>query len=633
MTLPVPGPDDGPRPIGPKWTHDGWCGPAGGTLSADRRTDPLPASGGHDPCVADDSRYAVVDVETSGLSPDRDRVLSVAVVQLDRHGAVAQTWSTLLNPGCDPGPVHIHGLTRERLAGAPTYGDIAGYLDGLLAGRVFVAHNAAFDWRFLAVEAGRIGHRLPTESRLCTIALSRRLGLDSGLPDLKLGTVAAHWGVPLPRAHDALEDATALAGVLRRSLTAADAEGIPLPLVTCGRQTPLIRARLPRYAGDWVNPGRLGPGEALVQGMRVAITGPTGLAREELYDRCHAAGLDVKNTVSRRSSVLVCNGPERSTTKAVRADELGVPVIDESRLLSLLDTVKPGEPAPPAAPTGVDVPAEVDVPAVVAASARARARQLGPLAGRRILVLGGPHPTAVRARAEITALGAAAAVNLTARVTDVVCLPGAESGPRMNRVRQLEIPVRALAELATLGRAGRPDDEPVHLPRGGVVDLPTGGIDEPWHITAAWSWQGTAEVDLAAFLLDSDDRVRADEDFVFYNQPSADGVELSVDGGAEQSVRINLAELPRWCVRVQVVAALTGDATFGAVGPIQVQAVPGVGQPFARATLDAATTERTMLLADIYRRRGTTWRVRAVGQGHDQGLDWLATSYGVQVDG
>ncbi|MEV0608683.1 TerD family protein [Polymorphospora rubra] len=593
--------------------------------------------------MTNDTRYAVVDVETTGLHPERDRVLSVAVVQVDRHGAVSDSWSTLVDPGCDPGPVHIHGLTPQRLAGAPRYGEIAAQLDDLLDGRVFVAHNASFDWRFLALETGRLGRRLPSVSRLCTVTLSRRLGLDGLLPDLRLGTVAAHWGVPLVRAHDALEDATALAGVFRHSLAAAEADGVPLPLVACEQATPWIRTRPPRYEGGWLNPGRLDVGGNLVQGMRIAVTGATRLPREEIYRRCHDAGLDVKNTVGRRSSVLVCNDPDRSTTKTAQARGYGVPVIDEATLLTLLAAVKPGEPAPvrvargrtpapPAAVTPADgaPPTAAVVPAV--AAARVRRRPDGPLAGRRILVLGGPHPVAARARQDITSLGGSAAVNLTARVTDVVCLPGAETEPRMTRVRRLEIPVHTLAELPAIGRVAEPAEEPVTLSRGGVVDLPGDADGEPWTITAAWSWHDAAgEVDVAAFLLDEYDRVRGDEDFVFYNQPAGGGVELGIDGGAEQSIRIDLADLPGWCVRVRVVAALTGDATFGAVGPVQVQAVPRVGQPFARATLDVATTERTMLLADVYR-RGSSWRLRAVGQGYDHGLAWLATTYGVRVD-
>lgn len=80
-----------------------------------------------------------------------------------------------------------------------------------------------------------------------------------------------------------------------------------------------------------------------------------------------------------------------------------------------------------------------------------------------------------------------------------------------------------------------------------------------------------------------------------------------------------------------VAAAIDGEATFGDIGAVQVTAVPGTGAaPLARATLDAATTERTLLLAEFYR-RGPVWRFRAVGQGYDDGLANLARGYGVDI--
>ncbi|MFD9903434.1 TerD family protein, partial [Streptomyces sp. NPDC059063] len=74
-----------------------------------------------------------------------------------------------------------------------------------------------------------------------------------------------------------------------------------------------------------------------------------------------------------------------------------------------------------------------------------------------------------------------------------------------------------------------------------------------------------------------------------------------------------------------------GAATFSDVGAVEITATCGIGAAStARATLDAATTERTMILAEIYR-RGDSWRLRAIGQGYDHGLAELARSYGVDV--
>jgi DNA polymerase III subunit epsilon len=83
--------------------------------------------------------------------------------------------------------------------------------------------------------------------------------------------------------------------------------------------------------------------------------------------------------------------------------------------------------------------------------------------------------------------------------------------------------------------------------------------------------------------------------------------------------------------KIVVAAALDGDTTFGALGAVTLS-VDGDTTTAATSTLDAATTERTMLLAEVYRRNGS-WRLRAIGQGYDDGLAELATHHGVTVAG
>jgi DNA polymerase-3 subunit epsilon len=255
-------------------------------------------------------------------------------------------------------------------------------------------------------------------------------------------------------------------------------------------------------------------------------------------------------------------------------------------------------------------------------------------------VLGGAHPDAVAARTRVVELGGSAAVNLSAGVTDVVLLPGGELDRRMRRITALGLPVHdelwltAPAAAAANEATERPQ-APHVLPRGGVVDLPMtpGAPASPWHVTATWTPQTECEIDLVAFVLDEDEQVTFDEDFVFYGAPEnpAGTVRLLTDGPAEQTMVVDLAALPPAVRRVVVGAAIDGPVTFGHVGAVQVAAAPGTGSaPLARATLDAATTERTLLLAELYR-RGPVWRFRAVGQGYDRGLAALARGYGVDV--
>ncbi|MFC8879831.1 exonuclease domain-containing protein, partial [Streptomyces ardesiacus] len=556
--------------------------------------------------------WALVDVETSGLVPRRDRVLSLAVVTLGPDGRQTGEFSTLLDPGCDPGPVHVHGLTAGRLRGAPVFEQVAERVGALLEGRVLVAHNAQFDYDFLAHEFARARLRLPVARRLCTLALNRRV--DPPTDDLRLGTLAEHYGVPQLKAHDALDDTRVLAGVLRASLHQAARLGLPLPLVACPpRQDPRFAPKPPKTPCAFRNPGRLDADGPLVQGMKVAVTGETRTARADLVLRGVAAGLNMMTSVSRHTSVLVTNDAAGGSAKARRARAEGVPVIDESAFLRLLGDVRPGtphegavppeavpvqEPAPPADPGPAEGPAPV-LPAVPAPRApgpgeaaaapkpagRRPAKPRGPLSGRRVLVLGGTHPDAVAARTRVVELGGAAAINLSAGVTDVVVLDGGRADRRLPRITALLLPVHDAAWLVApvvteAPGAGVRRGAAHVLPRGGVVDLPlpTGrGAARPWTVTASWAQQTACDIDVVAFVLDEDEQVSLDEDFVFYGAPENPGgtVRLLSDGPTEQTVGVDLAALPPSARKVVVAAAIDGSPAFGDVGALHIVSGPG----------------------------------------------------------
>lgn len=218
----------------------------------------VPVSGDVFSAVSGAAGWAVVDVETSGLRPYEHRVLWVAVLTLNAAGELVEEFSTLLDPGCDPGSVHVHGLTAARLRGAPVFEQVAEKIGTLLTGRVMVAHNAQFDYDFLVHEFARARSWLPVAQRMCTLALNRRVAPPTG--DLKLASLAAHYGVPQQRAHDALDDARVLVGVLRGSLSAAGELGLALPLVACPpKQGSGYPPRIPKTPCEHRNPGRLAP--------------------------------------------------------------------------------------------------------------------------------------------------------------------------------------------------------------------------------------------------------------------------------------------------------------------------------------------------------------------------------------
>jgi DNA polymerase-3 subunit epsilon len=627
---------------GRNWAWGGLSDPAGTFVCMAHLQ--LPTDGFYLPPECSDG-FAVIDVETSHLDPGAGRVLQIGAVLVDRHGVAGEEWTTLVDGGCDPGRTDIHGITREMLVGAPKFVDVVPELFARLERRLFVAHNAQFDWRFLAAEARRAGLELPTAQRLCTLTLTRRLELP--VPNAKLPTVARHYGVRQVRAHDALDDARVAAGVLSHLLADAARSFTPVPFVDCRAESvpAVYRPRPPKVPCPWAYPGRAVAGEPLVQGMKVAITGETRVPREELVARAAATGLEVTGSVSRRTSLLVANDAASGTAKAVRATAEGTLVVTEAAFVRLLQDVRRGtSKATPVPRPAVDkapkkAPAPTVAPSVDAA-------QL-PLHGQRILVIGRPHEDAAALRARVSELGGAAAVNYSKSVNAVVFLPTAVNDPRLERARAVGVACQTadtfLAQLTDSSpeesahttkpvAATAPGAQPAHvLVRGAVVDLPD--ASGPWAIGSRWGWDA-GEVDVVAFCVDEDEQVRDDADFVFFNQPATPegAVSLGVDGPAEQTIYVDLERLPADVERIVIAAAVSSGSTFGAVGPIELAVRPAGGEALVTATLDAATSEQTLVLAEVYR-RGDVWRLRAVGQGYDFGLNVLAETFGVEVDG
>ncbi|MDX6236641.1 MAG: polymerase subunit epsilon [Kribbellaceae bacterium] len=162
--------------------------------------------------------YAVIDTETTGLSPGhRHRVIEIAVVLLDAQGRVEGEWVTLLNPQRDLGPQHIHGILTSDVLAAPDFADVARHLAGLLAGRMVVGHNVEFDLGFLRAEFARLGVAVPliTERAMCTMALAGYL-----YPGARrtLGACCAAAGISLEGWHSALADTRATAALFSHYL-------------------------------------------------------------------------------------------------------------------------------------------------------------------------------------------------------------------------------------------------------------------------------------------------------------------------------------------------------------------------------------------------------------------------------
>jgi DNA polymerase III subunit epsilon len=175
----------------------------------------------------DNVRFAVIDVETSGLDPRRHRVLQIAVVLVDRHGRVHDRWASYVRPRWGRlsrlGPVHIHGIAHRDLRGAPRPTEVIDEVARRIDGAILTAHNLEFDRAFLDAAAGRARRALPAVRQLCTLQMSRRLDPEREMRH-RLIDICTRHGIDLTRPHDALADADATALIIPHLLAAHGVE-------------------------------------------------------------------------------------------------------------------------------------------------------------------------------------------------------------------------------------------------------------------------------------------------------------------------------------------------------------------------------------------------------------------------
>lgn len=172
-----------------------------------------------------DLPYAVIDLETTGLDPLRHRIVEVAVLRQRADGTVEDEWSTLINPGRDPGAsTRIHGLTAADLVDAPSFAQVAGEIATRISDAVVVGHNVTFDAAFLTGEFARLGAPPDDLLTLCTLVLARRFGAETN--SFRLADCAEAEGIALEAAHTALSDARTAASLLARYLRRAKDAGL-----------------------------------------------------------------------------------------------------------------------------------------------------------------------------------------------------------------------------------------------------------------------------------------------------------------------------------------------------------------------------------------------------------------------
>jgi DNA polymerase III subunit epsilon len=172
-----------------------------------------------------DTTFVVLDLETTGLSPQRDRITEVGAVKV-RGGEVLGELASLVHPGrpIPAGISAVTGITDAMVRGAPGIGVLLPSLLEFLGNGVLVAHNARFDVSFLRAALAAHGHGPFDPVVVDTARLARRL-LREEVRDVRLATLAAHLRSRVRPEHRALADARATVDVLHGLVERAGSYG------------------------------------------------------------------------------------------------------------------------------------------------------------------------------------------------------------------------------------------------------------------------------------------------------------------------------------------------------------------------------------------------------------------------
>ena len=206
-----------------------------------------------------DINFVIVDVETTGWSPDEARITEIAAVRVSA-GHVQGRFSSLVNPhSAIPEQVtELTGISDAMVAVAPPLDRVLRAFLDFAHGCVLTAHNAPFDVGFLSAACRACDLRWPDFTVVDTVELARRVLSEDEVPNCKLSTLAAFFGARATPRHRALADALATADVLLGLLPRLAAAGVStLAQMSAGQaattQFPSARPQI-SPAGDGVSP-------------------------------------------------------------------------------------------------------------------------------------------------------------------------------------------------------------------------------------------------------------------------------------------------------------------------------------------------------------------------------------------
>jgi DNA polymerase-3 subunit epsilon len=200
-------------------------------------------------------KFVVLDVETTGLDPVKNRILEIALATVE-NGIIVESWTTRFNPEGPVGKTEIHGITEGDVKDAPLFKEKSIEILDRIQNVAVVAHNSRFDLAFLHAEFDRMGLKMPWVAGICTLTISNYY--QPHLSRRRLADCCEDIGISIENAHSAMGDAHATAKLFhyylmpnkRPAPRKEDLEVVKNPVansievVMSGRRNPVVSQRI-----------------------------------------------------------------------------------------------------------------------------------------------------------------------------------------------------------------------------------------------------------------------------------------------------------------------------------------------------------------------------------------------------
>lgn len=331
--------------------------------------------------------FIALTIKTSGIHPSTARMITVDAVTLDPQGNPVDEYHCVLDPGNDPGPVHLHGLTHEEVKEGKRFSQILKQLGRLIDGRTLIVHHAPYTWGFIVSEARqamsqaaranrsrskqrgrrrqRVGHIPKPVAIVDTLATARRQG--GTFTDTRIRSVAGLYGIDTVPAAATVERAQAPESVVAREETTlvaqlyfAQAENITnadteenfiakydpqdLRPDRFGLQRSELRVDATAAPRTLENPGVYTEELGLVEGMEIVISPEIAMDPDILIEAIMRTNLAYSEKITRKSSAVICNKTEDHVGKAMHATRKNIPLLTDKQFMKSVEKVSAGTP-------------------------------------------------------------------------------------------------------------------------------------------------------------------------------------------------------------------------------------------------------------------------------------------------